>query len=121
MAICQNAPDSEVAAAMRSTASRPLRVGSSRRTTWTIASNLRVGHEFESAHRLDRDVPFEIERGLGQEIAEGAPGRERPGEHGRHRGGSWFVSVPSSARSAPDHSCQASAVKRRKISSRVSK
>ena len=94
MAICQNAPESEVAAAMRSTASRPLRVGSSLRTTWTIAPTSGVGHEFESAHRLDRDVPFEIERGLGEEIAEGAPGRERPGEHGRHRGGSWFCERP---------------------------
>ena len=57
-------------------------------------SDLRVGHEFESVHRLDRDVPFEIERGLGKEIAEGAPGRERPGEHGRHRGGSWAREQP---------------------------
>jgi hypothetical protein len=44
--------------------------------------DLGLRHQFEGSHRLHRDVPFEIQRRLGEQITEGASAGERSRERG---------------------------------------
>ncbi len=122
MAICQNAPDNAVAAAITSMTARLAEGRLQPADDGDNGVDFCVGDELEGAHRVNRDVPFEVERGLGEQVAESAPSGECAGERGQlwrqepDRRGSQ-----ASLRSAPDHSRQSSAVRRRNISSRVSK
>ena len=92
--------------------------------TATIASTSVWVTSLKAAHRFDRDVPFEVERGLGKQVAEARHGRRAcRANTAATAAGSWARPArSSSARSGSGPlAAMSSAVRRRKISSRVSK
>ena len=121
MAICQNAPDNEGRGSNQVDAIALAEGGSGLRTTMTIASSSVCVTSLKVRTTSTETFRSRIERSLRNEVAEGTPGRERLGEDGHDGSGTWVREHHELSAERADHSRHASAVKRRKISSRVSK
>jgi len=121
VAICQNAPDIAVAAAMRSTPSRSVSSASRHRTTATIASTSARVTSLK-ARTASRETWRSRLSGACASRSQNKPRAASVlANTPATAAGVGAASSSSPARSAVDHSRHPSAVSRRKISSRVSK